>query len=36
MKLFKSLFIAALSLLASVTALADIERIEITSRNTPL
>jgi hypothetical protein len=34
MKLFKSLFIAALSLLASVTALADIERIEITSRNT--
>ena len=34
MKLFKSLFISALSLLASVTALADIERIEITSRNT--
>jgi hypothetical protein len=34
MKLFKSLFIAALSLLVSVTALADIERIEITSRDT--
>ena len=34
MRLFKNLFIAALSLLASVTALADIERIEITSRNT--
>ena len=33
MKLIKSLFISALSLLASVTALADIERIEITSRN---
>ena len=34
MKLFKSLFIAALSLLVFVTAFADIERIEITSRNT--
>ncbi|MFT6823176.1 MAG: hypothetical protein ACJA1Q_000970, partial [Pseudohongiellaceae bacterium] len=34
MKLFKSLFIVALSLLASVTTLADIERIEITSRDT--
>ena len=34
MKLLKSLFIAALSLLVFVTAFADIERIEITSRNT--
>jgi hypothetical protein len=34
MKLFKSLFIVALSLLTSVTTLADIERIEITSRDT--
>lgn len=34
MKLFKSLFIAALSLLVCVAALADIERIEITSRDT--
>ena len=34
MKLLKSLFIAALSLLPSVTAFADIERIEINNRNT--
>jgi len=34
MKLSKSLVIAALSLLVFVTALADIERIEITSRDT--
>ena len=34
MKLFRSLFIASLSLLVSITALADIERIEITSRDT--
>ena len=34
MKLFRSLFIASLSLLVSITALADIERIEIISRDT--
>lgn len=34
MKLFKSLFIATFSLLVSATTLAEIERIEITSRDT--